>query len=168
MTKREKTTTSEAKAPRQVLTKAERVAAYEAAGGRCYVFGAEIPPLGEWTVAVENGRAYLLSPEAKKLKGGRTMEELRAWITEDFAAACEASTRAKAAAEAAKRREQELCTAYRPLFDDTGGGVRRRAPRGGTGGVSRGADWRHSAKPIKYLTRRIECKSTRPVAFPSN
>lgn len=116
MTKREKPSE---RTPRVALTKAERVACYDAAAGRCYVFGTELRELGEWSVIEEGGTRYLLSPEAKKLKAGRTMEELRKHIADSFREACDAVDKSMAAAKAAKDRQNEMHRAYRDLL---GGG----------------------------------------------
>lgn len=71
------------RAPRKVLTKAERVAVYTAAGGRCHVLGTQLGPFDDWHI--EDG--VLLSPAAKRLKGNRTLEELRDHLADQLTAA---------------------------------------------------------------------------------
>jgi hypothetical protein len=114
------TDTPRDKPVRQPLTKAARVAAYEAAGGRCFVLGTELRALGEWSVVSENGRAYLLSPEARRLKGGRTMEQLRKDIADEMEDAALAVVKAMNACDVADKLLKAKRSLLAHLLDDTG------------------------------------------------
>lgn len=118
MAKREKTTTATEKAPRQPLTKAERVLAYEVAGGKCHVLGTPLGPFDEWTVTKEGDTLYLLSPEAKRLKGQRTMEELRKSIGEELDQATADAVLAERALEAARERLAARLRLFEALRSD--------------------------------------------------
>lgn len=115
MGKTEKADKSEVvKAPRVTLTKEQRVAVFKAAGGRCFVFGLELDPLDVWHV--EDG--VLLSPAAKKLKRGRSLEELRTGIIEEFADAQAAAEEARVKASEAEARYVAVKAALGNLLAD--------------------------------------------------
>lgn len=114
MGKTDKAAASEAvKAPRVRLTREVRNAIFKAAGGRCFVFGLELDPLGDWHV--EDG--VLLSPAAKKLKRGRTLEELRAGILKDLADAQSEAERLRVAHADAEAHYEAVKRDFGPLVE---------------------------------------------------
>lgn len=112
MGKNEKADKSEAvKAPRVTLTRDQRVAVFKAAGGRCFVFGGELDPLEPWHV--EDG--VLLSPAAKKLKRGRSIEELRGAILKELADAQSEAERLRVAHANAEAYYETVKRDFGPL-----------------------------------------------------
>ena len=114
MGKTDKAAASEAvKAPRVRLTREARYAIFKAAGGRCFVFGLELDPLGDWHV--EDG--VLLSPAAKKLKRGRTLEELRVAILKGLADTQSEAERLRRQHEVAEHNYNAVKAALGPLVE---------------------------------------------------
>lgn len=102
-----------AKAPRVVLTKEARNAIFKAAGGKCFIFGTQLEPLDPWHV--EDNQ--LLSPEAKKLKRGRSLDELRKGILEELADAQAAAERTRVENIKAEEHNDAVKAALGPLVE---------------------------------------------------
>lgn len=116
MAKKQAETSDAAKAPRNTLTKEQRVAIFKASGGQCWVFGTQLDPLGAWHV----DEGVLLSPEAKKLKGGRSLEELRTHMAEQVSEAHDKLMHARDELKAAEENLRDMNLRVRDLLTDSG------------------------------------------------
>lgn len=97
------------------VSKADRVTAFRTSEGRCHVFGTECDPHEGWTVD-EDG--VLLSARAKKLKGGRALEEFRQSIFESTAKKRKAVSDARERLERAQKALEEHRETYAGVLDE--------------------------------------------------